>query len=76
MITMYYYISPCNIPFLTSLKPMHGFASNFVWMIFRQTPTKFDKFWVQPLSKIELLVMLGIFCQFLDLKHEFKQVIR
>ena len=22
----------CNIPFLTSLKPNHRFASNFVWM--------------------------------------------
>ena len=31
-------------PFVTSsLKPMHGFASNLVWMFLDWTPTKFVK---------------------------------
>ena len=49
-------MSVCNIPFVTSsLKLKHRFASNFGW-----TPTKF---------KMELLVILCIFCcKFLDLK--------
>ena len=47
--TMYFYMSLCNIPFLTSLKPNHRFASNFVWMLLGWTPTKFVKIWVLPL---------------------------
>ena len=44
LFTMYYYMSPCNIPFLTyALKPMHRFAPNFVWMFLGRTPTKFVK---------------------------------
>ena len=39
---MYYYMSLCNIPCLTSsLEPLQGFASNFVWMFLGWTPTKF-----------------------------------
>ena len=29
--------------FLTSLQPLHGFASNFMWMFLRWAPTEFDK---------------------------------
>ena len=46
---MYYYMSLCNILFLTSLKPNNGFSSNFVWMFLGWTPTKFLKIWVLPL---------------------------
>ena len=46
---MYYYMSVCNIPFLTSLEPLHGFASNFVLMLLWWTPTKFVKIGVLPL---------------------------
>ena len=47
--TMYYYMSLCNIPFLTSFKPKNRYASNFLWMFFWWTPTKFVKIWVLPL---------------------------
>ena len=40
---MYYYMSLCNIPLLTSLEQLHGFASNFVWMFLGWTPTKMLK---------------------------------
>ena len=41
---MYYYMSLCNIPFyISSLEPLHGFASNFMWMFLGWTPTKFVK---------------------------------
>ena len=33
----------------SSLKPLHGFASNFVWMFLGWTPTKFVKIRVLPL---------------------------
>ena len=46
---MFYYMSLCNIPFLTSIKPNHRFASNFVSMFLGWTPTKFVKIWVLPL---------------------------
>ena len=37
-------MSLCNIPLLTSsLEPLHGFASNLVWMFLGWTPTKFVK---------------------------------
>ena len=43
-----------NIPFLTSsIEPLHGFASNFVWMILGWTPTKFVKIGVLPLFVME-----------------------
>ena len=52
--TMYYYMSLCNISLLTSsLEPLHGFASNFVWMFLRWTPTKFVKIGVLPLFFME-----------------------
>ena len=40
--TMYYSVSLYNdsITFLTSLKTMHGFAINFVWIFLEWTPTK------------------------------------
>ena len=45
---MYYYMSLCNIPFVTScLKPKHRFALNFVWMFLWWAPTKFDKLGMQ-----------------------------
>ena len=41
---MCYYMSLCNIPFLTSsFELLHRFASNFVWMFLGWTPTKFVK---------------------------------
>ena len=56
--TMYYYMSLCNIPFLTSLELLHGFASNFVWMSLGWTPTKFVNIGVlHPFSR-ELWVIL------------------
>ena len=37
-------MSLCNIPLMTSpLGPLHGFASNFVWMFLGLTPTQFVK---------------------------------
>ena len=51
---MYYHMSVCIIPFLTSsLKQKHEFASNFVWMFLGLTPTKFAKIGVLPLSSME-----------------------
>ena len=42
----------------SSLKPLHGFASNFVWMFLRCTPTKFLKMGVLPLFFMELWVIV------------------
>ena len=36
-------MSLCNIALMTSLEPLHRFASKFVWMFFAWTPTKFVK---------------------------------
>ena len=44
--------------FSTSLKPLHGFASNFVWMFLGWTPTQFVKIGVLPLFFMELWVIL------------------
>ena len=55
---MYYYMSLCVIPFF-SLKPLHGFASNFVWMFLGWTPTKFVKMGVLPLFFMELWAIFG-----------------
>ena len=41
-------MSLCNITYLTSLKPLHGFASNFVSMFNWWTPTKIVKIRVLP----------------------------
>ena len=49
----------------SSLKPLHGFASNFVWMFLWWTPTKFVKIGVLPLFFMELWVICAIFGQFL-----------
>ena len=47
-------MSLCNISLLTSsLEPLHGFASNFVWMFLGWTPTKFVKIGVLPLFFME-----------------------
>ena len=42
----------------SSFKPLHGFASNFVWMFFGWTPTEFVKIRVLPLFLMELWVIL------------------
>ena len=42
----------------SSLKPLHGFASNFVWMFLWWTPTKFVKIGVLPLFFMDLWVIL------------------
>ena len=56
---MYYYMSLCNIPLLTSsLEPLHGFASNFVLMLLGWTLTKFVKIGMLPLFFMELWVIL------------------
>ena len=46
----------------SSLKPLHGFASNFVWMFLGWTPTKFVKIRVLPLF---FYGIMGNFVQFL-----------
>ena len=51
--------------FSTSLEPMHGFASNVVWMFLGWTTTKFVKIGVLTLFFMELLVNCAIFGQFL-----------
>ena len=56
------------IPFVTSLKQRHGFASNSVWMFLGWTPTKLVKIGVLPLFKIEFLVILCIFLPSLRFK--------
>ena len=56
---MYYYMSLCNIPCLTSsLEPLQGFASNFVWMFLGWTLTKF-------VESEGLPLFMGNFVQFL-----------
>ena len=42
----------------SSLKPLHGFATNFVWMFLGWTLTKFVKIRVLPLFFMELWVIL------------------
>ena len=71
---MYCYMSLCNTPLLTSsLEPLHGSASNFVWMFLERTPTKFFKSECDDHSAawhfyIELLViMMCNFDQFLKM---------
>ena len=52
--TMYYYIPYCDITFLTSsLQPIYGFISHFVWMFHVWTPTKFVEIGVLPLFLME-----------------------
>ena len=45
----------------SSLEPLHGFASNFVWMFLVWTPNKFVKIGVLPL----FYGIMGNFVQFL-----------
>ena len=74
--TMYYYImSLCNILFLTSLEPLHGFASNFVLMFLRWAPTNIVKIGVLPLFSMELWVILCNFWPILE-KSSTKPLIR
>ena len=54
-------MSLCNIPFLTFLKPRHGFASNFVKIFLGWTTTTFVEIGVLALIEMELLVILCIF---------------
>ena len=58
-------MSLCNTTFLNCLELLHGFASNFVWMFLRWTPTKFVKIRVLPLFFMELWVFLFNFGPFL-----------
>ena len=51
-------MSLCNIPFLTSLEPLHVFASNFLWMVLGWTSAKFDKIEVLPVYFMVLLVIV------------------
>ena len=44
--------------FSTSLKPLHGFVSNFVWMFLEWTPSKFLRIGVLSLFFMELWVIL------------------
>ena len=60
---------------ISSLEPLHGFASNFVWMFLRWTPTKFVKIGVLPLFFMELWVILCNFWPILK-KSSIKPLIR
>ena len=52
----------------SSLKPLHGFASNFVWMFLGWTPTKIVKIGVLPLFFMELWVIL---CNFWPILRKY-----
>ena len=56
----------------SSLKPLHGFASNFVWMFLGWTPTKFVKIE----SKMELWVILCNFWPILKKSSSIKPLTR
>ena len=58
---MSYYMSLCNITYLTSFKSLNGFASNFLWVFLGWVPTKIVKIGMQPLFSMESLVILSIF---------------
>ena len=60
----------------SSLKPLHGFASNFVWMFLGWTPTKFVKIVVLPLFFLELWVILCDFWPILKKSSSIKPLIR
>ena len=51
-------MSLCDIPLLTSLEPLHGFASYSVWMFLMWTSTKCVKIGVLPVFVMELWVIL------------------
>ena len=74
---MYYYMSLCNIPFfISSLEPLHRFASNFVWMFLGWTPTKFVKIGVLQLFFMELWVILCNFWLILKKSSSIKPLTR
>ena len=59
------------------LKLLHGFASNFVWMMFLGwTPTKFVKIGVLPLFFMELWVILCNFWPILKKSSSIKPLTR
>ena len=60
----------------SSLEPLHGFASNFVWMFLGWTPTKFVKIGVLPLFFMELWVILCNFWPILKKSSSIKPLIR
>ena len=60
----------------SSLKPLHGFASNFVWMFLGWTPTKFVKIGVLPLFFMELWVILCNFWPILKKSSSIKPLTR
>ena len=60
--------------FTSSVKPLHGCASYFVWIFLLWTPTKFVKIEVLPLFFVELWVIL---CNFWPiLKKSIKSLTR
>ena len=60
----------------SSLEPLHGFASNFVWMFLEWTPTKFVKIGVLPLFFMELWVILCNFWPILKKSSSIKPLTR
>ena len=60
---------------ISSLEPLHGFASNFVWMFLGWTPTKFVKIGVLPLFFMELWVILCNFWPILKKSSFIKPLI-
>ena len=74
---MYYCMSLCNIPCLTSsLEMLQGFASNFVWMFLGWTPTKFVKIGGLHLFFMELWVILCNFWPILKKSSSIKPLTR
>ena len=74
---MYYYMSLCNIPCLTSsLEPLQRFASNFVWMFLGWTPTKLIKIGGLPRFFMELWVILCNFWPILKKSSSIKPLTR
>ena len=58
------------------LKPLHGFASNFVWLFLGWTHTKFVKIGVLPLFFMELWVILCNFWPILKKSSSIKPLTR
>ena len=64
-------MSLCNIPLLTSsLEPLHGFASNLVWMFLGWTPTKFikitdQKSFIYLVWKVPRDLISSLFCTYI-----------
>ena len=62
--------------FSATLKPLHGFASNFVWMFLGWTPTKFVKIGVLLPLSMELWVILCNFWPILKKSSSIKPLTR